>query len=83
MGFNKLKVIKPSPLLTRIEDKAFYFMHSYEVINYTNIVSLTSYAGHEFVSCMQKNNIYGVQFHPEKSRDAGIQLFKNFINIEK
>ena len=56
-------------------------MHSYEVVNYLNIVSLSEYAGHKFVSSIQKDNIYGVQFHPEKSRDAGIQLLKNFINL--
>ena len=56
-------------------------MHSYELINYTNITSLTEYAGHKFVSSIQKNNIYGVQFHPEKSRDAGIKLFKNFLEL--
>ena len=49
--------------------------------HYTNIVSLSEYAGHKFVSSIQKDNNYGVQFHPEKSRDAGIQLLKNFINL--
>lgn len=56
-------------------------MHSFEVVNYTEIVSLTDYAGHKFVSSIQKDNIYGVQFHPEKSREAGINLFKNFIEL--
>ena len=56
-------------------------MHSYEVVNYTDIISLTEYKEHQFVSSIQKNNIYGVQFHPEKSRDAGIELFKNFIKL--
>jgi imidazoleglycerol phosphate synthase glutamine amidotransferase subunit HisH len=56
-------------------------MHSYEVVNYTNIVALTEYEGHKFVSSLQQNNLYGVQFHPEKSREAGIKLFKNFIEL--
>ena len=56
-------------------------MHSYEVINFTDIVALTEYSGHKFPSCIQKENIYGVQFHPEKSREAGIELFRNFINL--
>ena len=81
MGFNSLDVVTPNKLLDHIEDKEFYFMHSYEVINYTNIVSLTNYCGHQFVSSIQKGNTYGVQFHPEKSRDAGIKLFKNFLEI--
>ena len=65
-----------------LENQEFYFMHSFEVVNYTDIASLTQYGDHKFVSSIQKDNIYGVQFHPEKSREAGIQLLKNFINIE-
>lgn len=81
MGFNNIDVIKTNPLLNGLENEEFYFMHSYEVVNYTEISSLTDYAGHKFVSSVQKDNIYGVQFHPEKSREAGIKLFKNFIEL--
>lgn len=81
MGFNKIIVQKDSLLLRGVEDESFYFMHSYEVVNYTDILSLTEYAGHQFVSAMSKGNIYGVQFHPEKSRDAGLEVFKNFLNV--
>ncbi|MGD9625708.1 MAG: imidazole glycerol phosphate synthase subunit HisH [Arcobacter sp.] len=81
MGFNKINVIKTNKLLSGLENEEFYFMHSYEVVNYTNIVSLTDYVGHNFVSSIQRDNIYGVQFHPEKSREAGIKLFKNFIEL--
>lgn len=81
MGFNKINVIKTNKLLNGLENEEFYFMHSYEVVNYTNIVSLTDYVGHNFVSSIQRDNIYGVQFHPEKSREAGIKLFKNFIEL--
>jgi glutamine amidotransferase len=81
MGFNTIDVVKSNPLLNGLENEEFYFMHSYEVVNYTEIVSLTDYAGHKFVSSVQKDNIYGVQFHPEKSREAGIKLFKNFIEL--
>ncbi|MCF6340349.1 MAG: imidazole glycerol phosphate synthase subunit HisH [Sulfurimonas sp.] len=81
VGFNEIEVINSNKLLKGLEEEEFYFMHSFEVVNYTNIVSLTEYAGHKFVSSIQKDNIYGVQFHPEKSREAGIQLFKNFIEL--
>jgi len=81
MGFNKIKVVKPSKLIEGIENEDFYFMHSYEVVNYENIISLSSYGGHDFVSAIEKNYVYGVQFHPEKSREAGLNLFSNFINI--
>jgi imidazole glycerol phosphate synthase glutamine amidotransferase subunit len=81
MGFNSLEIKRNSILLDGIENETFYFMHSYEMVNYTDIVSLTDYSGHKLVSSVQKDNIFGVQFHPEKSRDAGIRLFQNFINI--
>lgn len=81
MGFNSIKIVQPNKLLSGLENEEFYFMHSYEVVNYTEIVALTNYAGHEFVSAIQKDQLYGVQFHPEKSRDPGIKLFKNFIAL--
>ncbi|MDC0466402.1 imidazole glycerol phosphate synthase subunit HisH [Gammaproteobacteria bacterium] len=81
VGFNTIEVLNTNKIIKGLEKEEFYFMHSYEVVNYTNIVSLTEYAGHKFVSSIQKDNIYGVQFHPEKSRDAGIQLLRNFINL--
>lgn len=81
MGFNKIDVVKSNRLLNGLENEEFYFMHSYEVVNYTNIAALTEYEGHKFVSSLQQNNLYGVQFHPEKSREAGIKLFKNFIEL--
>ena len=82
VGFNTIEVVKTSDILNGLENEEFYFMHSFEVVNYTDIISLTQYAGHKFVSSIQKENIYGVQFHPEKSREAGIQFLKNFINLE-
>ncbi|WP_041960446.1 imidazole glycerol phosphate synthase subunit HisH [Sulfurospirillum arsenophilum] len=81
MGFNSIDVVKSNKLLAGLEYEEFYFMHSFEVVNYTNIASLTNYAGHKFVSSINANNLYGVQFHPEKSREAGIRLFQNFIAL--
>jgi len=81
MGFNSIDVVKSNKLLAGLEREEFYFMHSFEVVNYTNIASLTNYAGHKFVSSINANNLYGVQFHPEKSREAGIRLFQNFIAL--
>ncbi|MDX9742195.1 MAG: imidazole glycerol phosphate synthase subunit HisH [Arcobacteraceae bacterium] len=82
MGFNTIDVVQNNQLLAGLENEEFYFMHSFEVVNYTDIISLTDYSGHKFVSSIQKGNLYGVQFHPEKSREAGIKLFKNFIDLE-
>jgi glutamine amidotransferase len=81
MGFNNIDVVKTNDILDGLQNDEFYFMHSYEVINSTDVASLTQYSGHKFVSSIKKDNIYGVQFHPEKSREPGIQLFKNFINL--
>tara|TARA_B100000965_G_scaffold108386_1_gene89596 strand:- start:927 stop:1535 length:609 start_codon:yes stop_codon:yes gene_type:complete len=81
VGFNNIEVIKKNNILDGLENDKFYFMHSYEVVNFTDIASLTQYAGHKFVSSIKKDNVYGVQFHPEKSREPGIKLFKNFINL--
>lgn len=81
VGFNTIDVVKSNPLLNGLENEEFYFMHSFEVVNYTNISSLTNYAEHQFVSSIHKDNLYGVQFHPEKSREAGIKLFQNFLAL--
>lgn len=81
MGFNKVSLLKECSLFDGIADEAFYFMHSYEVVDYKNILSLSTYGGHEFVSALVKGQVYGVQFHPEKSRDAGLELFRNFAKI--
>jgi imidazole glycerol-phosphate synthase subunit HisH len=81
MGFQKIHVVNSNKLLEGVENDEFYFMHSYEVVNYTDIAALTAYGEHSFVSSINKDNIFGVQFHPEKSRQAGIKLLKNFIEL--
>lgn len=81
VGFDKIDVVKSNALLIGLENEEFYFMHSYEVVNFHDVISTTEYAEHLFVSAIQKDNIFGVQFHPEKSREAGIKLFKNFIDL--
>ena len=81
MGFNKISIKTFNALLSGIEGEEFYFMHSYEMVNYTDIAALTKYNNHSFVSAIHKENLYGVQFHPEKSREAGIRLLSNFIKL--
>jgi imidazole glycerol-phosphate synthase subunit HisH len=82
MGFNKIQVVHSNKVLKGLEAEEFYFMHSYEVVNYTDISALTKYGNHDFVSAIHKGNLYGVQFHPEKSREAGIKLLSNFIQLK-
>jgi len=82
LGWGTLSIVGDSPLLDGITDKDnFYFMHSYEVVNYTDLIALTNYCDHKFVSVVQKGDIFGVQFHPEKSRGAGIEILKNFLSV--
>ena len=65
-----------------IEENNYYFVHSYyfECADANNILAHTNY-GIDFTSIVSKENIYGVQFHPEKSSNQGLNLIKNFIQI--
>lgn len=83
MGWNTINFNKKSSLIDNIENNSeFYFVHSYCVdCKYKEDILLTTKYDIEFVSAFQKNNIFGVQFHPEKSHDVGKQMFKNFINL--
>jgi glutamine amidotransferase len=81
MGWNTIRVNKVDPIVKKnLNEKDFYFVHSYiyENINKENILGLTTY-GKNFPSIINKGNIYGVQFHPEKSHKNGLKLIKNFI----
>lgn len=83
MGWNKIKVQKKSSLFNEEDlsnELRFYFVHSYAVqcSNRNDVLTNTKY-GYEFVSSFEKDNIIGVQFHPEKSHKFGMNLFKNFI----
>jgi glutamine amidotransferase len=79
---NLLHTRKKSDIMSGIEKKDFYFLNSYyfDVMNKKNVIAYSSY-GIKFPSVIQKNNIVGVQFHPEKSQKAGLQLIKNFIKL--
>lgn len=78
MGWNNVKLVKKSPLSMPGE---YYFAHSYHLLcPKDNILTTTNY-GSEFVSTVQKDNIYGVQFHPEKSHEQGLLLLREFLNV--
>jgi glutamine amidotransferase len=83
MGWNLLKIKKNHKLFSNVEDESrFYFLHSYffDTDNHENILSETNY-NFNFASSIYNNNIYGIQFHPEKSHKAGYQLLKNFAEL--
>lgn len=64
-------------------DSDLYFVHSYvlQPSKQGNILALANYDGYQFCSAIQKNNIYGCQFHPEKSGQVGLKIIKNFVNL--
>ena len=83
MGWNTVRGIPKAPLLAGYQkEPRFYFVHSYHVVcrSKRDILAET-YHGYDFVSAFAKENIYGVQFHPEKSHKFGLQLFKNFLAL--
>jgi len=83
MGWNIVKPMRFNPLLPALdEEQRFYFVHSYKVILDDPDISIgsTNYGG-EFCSAFQKKNIFGVQFHPEKSHKFGLSLMKRFIEF--
>ena len=83
MGWNQVKFMKESALLKGIpEFSEFYFVHSYHLIVNDQSVSLTETEyEYPFISAIEKENIYGVQYHPEKSHESGEKMLQNFIQI--
>jgi glutamine amidotransferase len=84
MGWNTLRVVRKNPLLSSDgEEKRFYFVHSYKVScnDPADPIALTSY-GEDFVAAFQRENLFGVQFHPEKSHRFGMELMRRFVELE-
>ena len=83
MGWNTIEIDKEEPLFKSIENNSeFYFLHSYYVnpINKKDTISETFYIN-RFCSTIKRQNIYGVQFHPEKSHQNGIKILENFYKL--
>jgi len=83
MGWNTLNIIKDTELLDGIEDESFmYFVHSlHPVPRDGNITCAMTHYGRTFTSVLSSKNVYGTQFHPEKSGDIGLRILKNFAKI--
>ena len=82
MGWNKLKVVKNSPILKNTDGKYFYFVHSYYAIpEDENIISAVCDYGGEITASLSSNNLFSTQFHPEKSGKIGLKILKNFTKI--
>ena len=85
IGWNTVSFQKPSPLFDGVEeDSAFYFVHSYKVVpdGPSAVAGVTEY-GVPFVSAVQSGNVFGVQFHPEKSSTTGLHVLGNFGRIAR
>jgi glutamine amidotransferase len=82
MGWNQLKLTRSSRLLEGISaDAYFYFAHSFAATNANGEAVAICNHGADFAAVIEKQNIFGVQFHPEKSADAGARLLQNFLRL--
>lgn len=82
IGWNSLEIKKRScPLFKGVDNGYAYFLHSYHVLPEENVVVATTNYGCEITASVWKNNVFGTQFHPEKSGALGLQILKNFVEL--
>ena len=83
IGWNQINIVKDSKLFKDIENNShMYFVHSYEFIPQDNdVISATTDYSSNLVCAVEKENIFGTQFHPEKSDKIGLKIIENFINL--
>jgi glutamine amidotransferase len=84
VGWNKLSVVKNKNIFKNLKNKYFYFDHSYEcIVKNKNYITSNIHYGNLICSSVRKENIFGFQFHPEKSQYNGVLLLSNVINLLK
>ena len=83
IGWNQINIVKDSKIFKDVENNShMYFVHSYEFIpEDKDVISATTDYSSKVVCSVEKDNIFGTQFHPEKSDKIGLNIIKNFINI--
>ena len=83
IGWNQINIIKDSKIFQNIENNShMYFVHSYEFVpNEKNVISATTDYSSNIVCSVEKENIFGTQFHPEKSDKIGLKIIDNFISL--
>ena len=83
IGWNQIKIVKDSKIFKDIENNShMYFVHSYEFLpKDKSVISATTDYSSNIVCSVEKENIFGTQFHPEKSDKIGLQVIKNFISL--
>ena len=84
MGWNALKIVKDSPLLKHTREGEYvYFVHSYSAVDCgESLLAVTEY-GADLTACVGKGNVFGCQFHPEKSGEVGLRILKAFCELEE
>ncbi len=81
VGWNTITITKKNPLFSKVDNHAsFYFDHSYHFLCDTSYISAQCLYGKPIAAAIQKDNIFGVQFHPEKSQNNGLKLFRSFFD---
>jgi len=82
MGWNELKIVQEHPFVKGVDGLHAYFVHSYYAVPDDNsaVISTTEY-GVEFASIIARENVFGTQFHPEKSGETGLKILRNFIEF--
>lgn len=85
IGWNDITIRINQPLFADIPNKSdMYFVHSFHLVPAEKeVIAATCNYGEEFVAALQKDNVFGLQFHPEKSQLQGIQVIKNFLNTRQ
>ena len=84
VGWNTLDHVRPQPVLEGLEGQAFYFVHSYVVVpRHPAVAAGETTHGTPFVSAIAREELVGVQFHPERSGTAGLRLLENFLRFAK
>ena len=83
IGWNQINIVKDSKIFKDIENNShMYFVHSYEFVpEDKNVISATTEYSSNIVCSVEKDNIFGTQFHPEKSDKTGLKIIDNFINL--
>ena len=83
IGWNQINIVKESKIFKNIDNNShMYFVHSYEFIpSDKNVISATTNYSTNIVCSVEKENLFGTQFHPEKSDKTGLQIIQNFINL--
>ncbi len=81
IGWNSIKIKKRCPLLRGLDGEHMYFVHSYHAVPSEDVVSATTRYGPEVTAAVWKDNVYGTQFHPEKSGSAGLKILENFLEL--